>query len=345
MISENQKTHIESLLKQKSYKNLLNKELEDYFAKKTILITGAAGSIGSELARLLSVVKCKLVLLDIAESALYNLQQDLESKKNRYFIVGDLRDSLKMDYVFKKHEPEIILHAAAYKHVPLMENFAYEAIKLNFFGTKILADLAIQYQTKTFINISTDKAVNPISVMGMTKRIAENYINQLPESNTRFLTVRFGNVIGSNGSILPLFKSQLKAKKPLSITHKEATRYFISVHKASQLILQTATLNAKQACFVFEMHAPIKIYNIAKILLLQNNLDSDNIRIIGLREGEKLHEELISETEQLTETKYTDIKLVINRKSPQIIDVDALSKITPTTSKENALTLLKKLTN
>lgn len=316
-----------------------NPELNHDFSDEIILITGAAGSIGSEIAMQLSTCSFKkLILLDIAETPLYYLLQELKEHHNLNidFVLTDIRDESSMKIVFEKHKPSLVFHTAAYKHVPLMEDNPYEAVRLNVFATKLLADLSVLYNTKRFVFISTDKAVDPISVMGFTKRIAERYLEQLKNStNTAFLITRFGNVFGSNGSIVPLFLNQIKTGIPLTITSKKATRYFISKNKACRLILKIAALEkASFGIFTFNMGKPIKIIDLAKIIISHyENTTSNQIamKITGLRPGEKLHESIVSKNEIL-EATVCDAILLVKPKDhfkEKHINLEVLKNITP----------------
>ena len=291
--------------------NLLNE-----FNGETILITGAAGSIGSELVKQLSNFAAKqLILVDQAESALYDLQQDLKqnNKFNFVAIVADIRDGLRIDTIFQQHKPTMVFHAAAYKHVPLMEQSPYEAIKINVNGTKLLADTASRYNVKKFVFVSTDKAVNPTSVMGATKRMAEMYITCLQkESKTKFITTRFGNVLGSNGSVIPLFKKQIENNKPLTLTHKDITRYFMTIPEASQLVLEAGTMGKGGEIFIFDMGESVKIYDLAKNMIKLSGLrfpEDIDIKITGLRPGEKLYEELLANGENTLSTYHKKIMI------------------------------------
>ncbi|MBP0902456.1 polysaccharide biosynthesis protein [Mariniflexile gromovii] len=307
------------------------------FSNETILITGAAGSIGSELARHILVCDYKkMILIDIAESPLYNLIKEFEnedSNKIEYLLLN-INEIESAEFLFETYKPTLVFHAAAYKHVPLMESHPYEAVKTNILATKLLADLAIKYDVRKFIFISTDKAVNPISVMGMSKHIAENYIKKLAiKSNTQFAITRFGNIIGSSGSVLPLFKKQIDAGLPLTITSKTVARYFIDKHKACNLILKIATFDELEgSLFTFNMGEPVKLMDLAKCLI--NNYANNNsvkIKITGLRPGEKHDEDIISEDELLVATPDKDILLVIqkNNKKPKEVDLSSLLNITP----------------
>lgn len=293
-----------------------NPNLLDEFNGETILVTGAAGSIGSELVNQLSNYDVKhLVLVDQAESALYDVQQDLKraGKFNFTAIVADIRDGLRIDTIFQNHKPTMVFHAAAYKHVPLMEESPYEAIKINVNGTKLLADTASRYNVKKFVFVSTDKAVNPTSVMGATKRMAEMYISCLQkESKTKFITTRFGNVLGSNGSVIPLFKKQIENGGPLTLTHKEITRYFMTIPEASQLVLEAGTMGKGGEIFIFDMGESVKIYDLAKNMIKLSGLrfpEDIDIKISGLRPGEKLYEELLANGENTLATYHKKIMI------------------------------------
>src|SRR5690606_4381852 len=281
------------------------------FSEEIILITGAAGSIGSGLVKqLLHSSYKQLILIDTAESQLYYLikELDIQHDKKVHFLIMDVREKDSMEWLFEIYKPTLIFHAAAYKHVSLMEDNPYEAVKLNIFATKLLADLAIKHKTKTFVFISTDKAVNPISVMGMTKLIAEKYLDFLRSSKgTAFITTRFGNIFGSNGSVVPLFIKQIKSGRPLTITNKEVTRYFIDNNKACNLILKVATIHKLAGNnFTFNMGEPIKIIDLAETLTEIYNYKTE-IKITDLKIGEKRHETIISENETLKTTSDAEI--------------------------------------
>lgn len=298
--------------------NIDNPNLLNEFNGETVLVTGAAGSIGSELVKQLSNFNLKkLILVDQAESALYDVQQDLkrDGKHNYSAIVADIRDGLRVDSIFQTHNPTMVFHAAAYKHVPLMEKSPYEAIKINVNGTKLLADTASRYNVKKFVFVSTDKAVNPTSVMGATKRMAEMYISCLQkESKTKFITTRFGNVLGSNGSVIPLFKKQIESGSSLTLTHKDITRYFMTIPEASQLVLEAGTMGKGGEIFIFDMGESVKIYDLAKNMIKLSGLrypEDIDIKITGLRPGEKLYEELLANGENTLSTYHK--KILISR--------------------------------
>lgn len=303
------------------------------FSEETILITGAAGSIGSELAK--HILACdykKLILIDIAESPLYDLIKAFENEDLTKIdcLLLNINDAESVEFLFETYKPTLIFHAAAYKHVPLMEAHPYEAVKTNILATKLLADLAIKYHAKKFIFISTDKAVNPISIMGITKYIAENHIIQLAQkSRTQFVITRFGNIIGSNGSVLPVFKKQIDYGLPLTITSKTVARYFIDKHKACHLILKIATFNKSEgSVFTFNMGEPIKLIDLANcfIDLYASKHDKIAIKIIGLRPGEKQTEDMISKNETLIATAHEDIFLVKQNKEKPLKNTN-LSKL------------------
>lgn len=285
--------------------------------KKIILVTGAAGSIGSEITRQISSYDYEqLILIDQAESPLYDLQQELIRKNVENFtpIVADVRDHVKMEEVFKKFKPNKVYHAAAYKHVPLMEGNPYESIKINIGGTKNIADLAIKYQAERFVMISTDKAVNPTNVMGATKRVAEMYISCLNNQNhsTKFTTTRFGNVLGSNGSVIPLFRKQIEAGGPLTVTHKDITRFFMTIPEACQLVLEAGTMGKGGEIYIFDMGKSVKIFDIAKRMIHLSGLEYPkdiDIKITGLRPGEKLYEELLANGENTIPTYHEKIMI------------------------------------
>jgi FlaA1/EpsC-like NDP-sugar epimerase len=295
-----------------------NKRIGEEISGKVILVTGAAGSIGSEIVRqLIAYFPAKLVLVDQAESALYDLEYELAGKvpTNVQLIVNvaDVSDTRRVSKIFNNHQPDIIFHAAAYKHVPLMENNPYEAIKTNVIGTRILAELASEVGVEKFVMVSTDKAVNPTNVMGATKRLAEMYtqsMNQLEGVKTKFIATRFGNVLGSNGSVIPLFKKQIERGGPVTVTHPEITRYFMTIPEACELVLEAATMGQGGEVFVFDMGESVKIIDLAKKMITLSGLRVDKdieIRYTGLRPGEKLYEELLNNDENTLPTHHPKI--------------------------------------
>ncbi len=296
--------------------NVNNPILRKEFANKTILITGAAGSIGSEIAKQIAAYNFKqLILIDQAESDLYNLQQYfcLHQIKNINPIVADVRNRARMEIIFEDYSPNFVFHAAAYKHVPLMEEYPYECVNVNIKGTQIITDLAIKHRVEKFIFISTDKAVNPTNVMGASKRIAELYVNCVQKKgNTKFITTRFGNVLGSNGSVIPLFKNQIKNGGPLTVTHKEIMRYFMTISEACQLVLEAGAMGNGGEIFVFDMGESIKIYELALKMIRLSGLKYPKdigIKITGLRPGEKIYEELLADGENTNPTYHKKIMI------------------------------------
>ncbi|MFD2200574.1 polysaccharide biosynthesis protein [Shivajiella indica] len=304
--------------------NLEKENVQESIKGKVVLVTGAAGSIGSELCR--QLIHCKpknLLMLDQAESALYELDQDLSLiNKNtpRRALVADIRNKNRMMEIFIEYKPDLVYHAAAYKHVPLMEEFPEEAIRVNVMGTKILADLSSYFGVEKFVMVSTDKAVNPTNVMGASKRAAEIYVQSLDyhhhfqgdNSHTKFITTRFGNVLGSNGSVIPLFQKQIKRGGPLTITHPEITRYFMTIPEACQLVLEAGSMGDGGEIYVFDMGEPVKILDLAKkmVFLSGKKLGHDiEITYSGLRPGEKLYEELLNDFEKVKETYHPKIKI------------------------------------
>jgi FlaA1/EpsC-like NDP-sugar epimerase len=295
-----------------------NKMISEEMNSKSILVTGAAGSIGSEIVRqLIAYFPAKIILVDQAESGLFDLEYELIGRipSNTEIVVkvADVSDINRMSYIFRTHKPSIVFHAAAYKHVPLMEKNPYEAVKVNILGTRILADLSAENSVDKFVMVSTDKAVNPTNVMGATKRFAEMYtqsMNQLEGMHTKFIATRFGNVLGSNGSVIPLFKKQIERGGPVTVTHPDITRYFMTIPEACELVLEAATMGEGGEVFAFDMGESVKIINLAKkmITLSGMRLDRDiEIKFTGLRPGEKLYEELLSTDENTLPTHHPKI--------------------------------------
>ena len=272
---------------------------------KVVLVTGAAGSIGSELVRQLSKYRpAKIILLDQAESPMYDIEMELNDKFSfRAFevVVGDIRNKKRLENVFNTFRPDIVFHAAAYKHVPLMENNPSEAVSVNILGTKIVADLSVVYGVSKFVMISTDKAVNPTNVMGASKRVAEIYVQSLGKnSETKFITTRFGNVLNSNGSVIPRFRRQIERGVPITITHPDIARYFMTIPEACQLVLEAGAMGSGGEVFIFDVGDRVRILDLAKKMIhLSGLVLGKDIQIIftGLRPGEKLYEELLNEKE------------------------------------------------
>lgn len=306
--------NIEDLLEREPIKldnDIINAQLNN----KVILITGAAGSIGSELSR--QCVKynpSRIILLDQSESPLHDVELEFGDKfKKEQFevVIGDVRNVDRMRNVFKTFKPNIVFHAAAYKHVPMMENNPSESILNNILGTKNTADLAVEFGVQKFVFVSTDKAVNPTNVMGASKRIAEIYIQSLgKKSATKFITTRFGNVLGSNGSVIPRFKKQIELGGPVTITHPEITRYFMTIPEACQLVLEAGSMGKGGEIFVFDMGKSVKIVDLARKMIKLSGLEEGrDIKIVftGLRPGEKLYEELLADAENTMPTHHSQI--------------------------------------
>lgn len=320
-ISKNiKKFEIQDLLERKEIvldKKAIYQQLEG----RTILVTGAAGSIGSEISRQVAVFKpCELIILDQAESALHELHLELiERTKNEIKItpfLTDIRDRNSLQVLFENHRPEVIFHAAAYKHVPMMEEYPAQAVLTNVMGTKNVADLACRYKSSAFVLVSTDKAVNPSNVMGASKRIAECYIKFLhvhkADCQTKFITTRFGNVLGSNGSVVPLFTKQIEQGGPVTITHPDIIRYFMTIPEACQLVLEAGAMGKGGEIFIFDMGEPVKILDLAKKMIRLAGYVPDKeikIKFVGLRPGEKLYEELLTDSSKTLPTHHKKIMI------------------------------------
>lgn len=301
-------------------------EVKAQIKRRVVMITGAAGSIGSEIARqVLHYKPSLLVLVDKSESALHDLITELQHISK--FVDGlkiipslcDVRNYNRLSSVFEQYKPEVIYHAAAYKHVPMMESHPYEAVRSNVLGTRNVLNIAIDHQSRDFVLVSTDKAVNPTNVMGASKRLAEIYCQFYQrQSKTTIITTRFGNVLGSNGSVIPLFKKQINEGRALTITHPEVTRYFMTIPEASELVLEAGAMGNGGEIFVFEMGDPIKMVDLAKkmIQICGKNEDEIDISFIGLRPGEKLYEELLSNHEETKETYNPKIRIVKGKEIP-----------------------------
>ena len=314
-----------------------NKMISEEMNSKSILVTGAAGSIGSEIVRqLVAYFPSKIILVDQAESGLFDLEYELvgriPSNTEIVVIVADVSDIKRMSYIFRTHKPFIVFHAAAYKHVPLMEKNPYEAVKINILGTRILADLAAENGVDKFVQVSTDKAVNPTNVMGATKRFAEMYtqsMNQLEGMHTKFIATRFGNVLGSNGSVIPLFKKQIERGGPVTVTHPDITRYFMTIPEACELVLEAATMGEGGEVFIFDMGESVKIINLAKKMITLSGMRVGRdieIKFTGLRPGEKLYEELLNTNENTLPTHHPKI-LIAKLNVPSYTYMDTQMKL------------------
>ncbi len=311
-INQIKKVRVEDLLGRKPIK-LDSENIFKEVQGKTILVSGVAGSIGSEIVRqLIHYQPKKVVGIDQAESFIYDLQVEIRTNFPQFFelvdfIVANVKEKDCMENIFAQYKPNIVYHAAAYKHVPLMEEFPFEAFNVNVLGTKNLADLSIVNQVEKFVMVSTDKAVNPTNVMGATKRIAEIYTQSLQDIQdyTDFITTRFGNVLGSNGSVIPLFRKQIEKGGPITLTHKDITRYFMTIPEACNLVLEAGAMGTGGEIFVFDMGESVKIYDLAinmiKLSGLEPFIDID-IEEVGLRPGEKLYEELLNSKENTLQT-------------------------------------------
>ena len=291
--------------------------LHEQLTDKVVLVTGAGGSIGSELCRQIArFTPKKLVLFELSEFALYNIEQEMQAKYPKLdivYLVGDVRDDMGLDQVFGECKPNVVFHAAAYKHVPLMEcRNAWQAVRNNVFGTWRVAACAKRHGAEKFVLISTDKAVNPTNVMGTTKRLAEMVCQSLQEAGgTRFVIVRFGNVLGSNGSVIPKFREQIAKGGPITVTHPEITRYFMSIPEAAQLVMQAGCMGKGGEIFVLDMGEPVKIVDLAKDMIRLSGFGEDDIRIefSGLRPGEKLYEELLADDENTLPTPHPKLRI------------------------------------
>lgn len=352
-ISQLRPVDIEDLLGRDPVK-LDTTAVKEYLAGKIVLITGAGGSIGSEIVRQVAKMQPKkLLLLGKGENSIYEITQELKincPEVKTVPIIADIRDKERIKAIMDYFKPQVVFHAAAHKHVPLMEYQPAEAVRNNILGTKVVADEAAAHNVETFVMISTDKAVNPTSVMGCTKRVAEMYVQSMNKnSGTRFVAVRFGNVLGSRGSVIPLFKKQIAKGGPVTVTHPDMKRYFMTIPEASQLVLQAGAMAKGGEVFVLDMGEPVRIYDLAKDLITLSGLIPDKdieIKITGLRPGEKLFEELLSAEDGTEKTTHKKIftarikeidKAGLDREIRRILEITdgeevvaALQKIVPT---------------
>lgn len=339
---------IEDLLGRSEIEISIDK-IKENFAGKTVLVTGAAGSIGSELCRQFSKMGVsKLVLFDNAETPMHNIRLELEDTcpdLNFIPIIGDVRSLDRLDYVFREHHPAVVFHAAAYKHVPLMEENPCEAVHVNVIGSRNVADKCLEYGISMMVMVSTDKAVNPTNIMGCTKRLAEIYVQSLGlavatgivKGNTKFVTTRFGNVLGSNGSVIPRFRKQIECGGPVTVTDPEINRFFMTIPEACRLVMEAATISTGNQIVVFDMGTPVKIVDLARRMIeLAGLVPEKDIQIVftGLRPGEKLYEEVLSTTEntdptshdrirvaRVREYDYAEIRIIFERLEKLAVDV------------------------
>ena len=328
MKSSIREVKIEDLLGRDEIKISMD-EIVANFSGKTVMVTGAAGSIGSELCRqLASFGPKKLILFDNGETPTHNLRLELEERfKGLDFVpvIGDVRQEPRLDFVFRKYRPQVVFHAAAYKHVPLMEENPCEAVRVNVGGSRNVADKCIEYDVEKMVMISTDKAVNPTNIMGCTKRLAEIYVQSLGlavekgevKGRTKFVTTRFGNVLGSNGSVIPRFREQIAKGGPVTVTHPEITRFFMTIPEACRLVMEAATMSTGNQIFVFDMGESVKIDTLARRMITLAGLKPDKdimVEYSGLRPGEKLYEEVLSNKENTDPTSHDRIRIAKVRK-------------------------------
>jgi len=314
-VSQMRPVDVEDLLGRDAV-NLDSRGLKGLIEKKVVLVTGAGGSIGSELCR--QIIKFKpdtLICFDISEFALYQLELELKNNIGNIdlmYFVGDIKNTKRIDTILKDHKPSLVFHAAAYKHVPMMENHnVIEAFQNNVLGTYELALACQKAKVKKFVLISTDKAVNPTNVMGATKRLAEMVCQGMPGSTIQFIMVRFGNVLGSSGSVIPRFREQIKSGGPVTVTHREITRYFMSIPEATQLVMQAGLMGEGGEIFLLDMGEPVKILDLAKDMIKLSGFDENEIKITftGLRPGEKLYEELLADDEHSLPTLHPKLRV------------------------------------
>lgn len=333
-----------------------NQSILSQLKGKRILVTGAAGSIGSEIAKQLGHYDPQIIILcDQAESPLHNLQLDLqENFKNQIYhtFIADVKNEMRMRHLFETFKPQIVYHAAAYKHVPMMEDHPIEGVRTNIFGTYTLANLAVEFNVQKFVFVSTDKAVNPTNVMGATKRIAEIYVqalnNQLikDDKKTRFITTRFGNVLGSNGSVIPRFKEQIEKGGPLTVTHPEITRYFMTIPEACQLVIEAGNMGEGGEIFVFDMGKSVRIVDLAeKMIKLSGYIPYQeiDIKFTGLRPGEKLYEELLNDLENTLPTHNKKILIAQVRHNDFKEVQHSIQELFEVIKTQNSLSIVKQM--
>jgi FlaA1/EpsC-like NDP-sugar epimerase len=345
------KVKIEDLLEREPI--VLDKDkIESQLKNKTVLITGAAGSIGSEIVRQIIPYKPeKLVLVDQAESAIYDLQLEINEMNSGIpciVFLADICNPSRIESIFKDTKPQIVFHAAAYKHVPVMEENPVEAVNVNIVGTRVLADLSVKYGVDTFVMISTDKAINPTGVMGASKRVAEIYVQSLNanQQKTKFITTRFGNVLGSNGSVIPRFRQQIEKGGPVTITHPEITRFFMTIPESCQLVLEAGAIGKGGEVFIFDMGKSVKVLDLAKKMILLSGLALDkDIKIIftGLRPGEKLYEELLHTSENTLPTHHPLIMIAKVREYDFNTISGYIDELAELASTKNDMSIVRKM--
>lgn len=371
---------IEDLLGRDEIKINMN-DIKEILADKIVMVTGGAGSIGSELCRLISGFNIKkLVILDNAETPLHNIQLELTDREHKLFfnsketedgkkqfaefmrakynfVIADVRARTRMERVFEFYKPQVIFHAAAYKHVPMMESNPCEAVNVNVMGTKIVADAAVRYGVEKMIMVSTDKAVNPTNVMGCSKRLAEIYVQTLSKAiisgevkgNTKFITTRFGNVLGSNGSVIPRFRDQIMNGGPVTVTHKDIIRFFMTIPEACRLVLEAATMGEGYEIFVFDMGQPVRIADMARNMISLAGFEPGvdiKIEYTGLRPGEKLYEELLNDKESTIPTAHKKISVarVRDYNYTEVVEQFAqLKAVTKEMNKMEAVRMMKEI--
>jgi FlaA1/EpsC-like NDP-sugar epimerase len=325
-ISQIREVELEDLLRRDTIR-LNIEEISGYLNNRVVLLTGAGGSIGSEITRqVLRFNPRQVILLGRGENSVFALEQELRRKYPDivyHAVIADVRDRARMEYIFQCYQPQVVFHVAAHKHVPLMEANPDEAVLNNVIGTKNVAELALQFGVERFVNISTDKAINPTSIMGASKRVAEFVVENIARqasADQRFVSVRFGNVLGSRGSVVPTFKEQIARGGPITVTHPDMTRYFMTIPEAAQLVMQAGGLDLNGAVYVLDMGEPVKIVDLARDMILLSGLKPEvdiEIKFSGIRPGEKLFEELLTEEEGTQASKHEKIYIVGNTRLPK----------------------------
>ena len=359
MNSSIREVKIEDLLGRDEIKISMD-EIKANFRGKTVMVTGAAGSIGSELCRQIASFGVEsLILFDNAETPMHNIRLELEERfpyLSFIPVVGDVRQEMRLDYVFRRFKPQVVFHAAAYKHVPLMEENPCESVLVNVIGSRNVADKCIQYGVEKMVMVSTDKAVNPTNVMGCTKRLAEIYVQALGlalergevKGNTRFVTTRFGNVLGSNGSVIPRFREQIAKGGPVTVTHPDIVRFFMTIPEACRLVMEAATMSTGNQIFVFDMGESVKIDTLARKMITLAGLEPEKdilIEYTGLRPGEKLYEEVLSNFENTVPTDHDRIRVAKVREyeyTEAKVLVDELESLSRSVNIPDMIRLMKK---